>query len=346
MATTSGVPAHRIVHYRFGEPGDVLRVEDSPPRAPLGPNEVRVRVTRSMIHPGDLQIIAARYSPSRDEIPQGRVPGSEGVGIVEEAALGALDGTGIKEGTRVAFLADSAWQSSLVLPACSLVIIPDDMADDVATQILVNTVTARHVLRTGERILGYRPSHVVLTAAASAVGKLITVLALRDGLPLTRLVRSPESAARLAELLPGDDIVATGTTGWQDAVRDAAGGNIPLVIDGVGGPMIAESGWLLNVGGALISFGLLDGSPADLTMFLPKALTLRGATIGTWAADTAADEQAQDIAAAVDVARTATRVFEGSRVFQLSDLGAAIDAVTAPTKTGNVLLAFQDISHV
>ena len=329
----------RVTHYRFGKPHDVLRVENVASVSALGPGEVRVRMTRSIIHPADLQLVAAHYSPSCDDIPEGRVPGWEGTGTIEEAATGALERIGISVGTRVAFLAGSVWQSSIVLPASSLVPVPDDITDDVATQMLLNPITALHVLRVAERTLGSPPSRVVLTGSASSVGKLITVLAQRNGLPLIRLVRSAESAARLAELLPGGDIIATETKGWQDAVHDAAGGDIPLVIDGVGGPLVTESGWLLNVGGALVSYGLLDGRPADLTMFLPKALTLRGATMATYESDTQPDEQARDIAAAIEIARSAPQVFEGTSVFDLADLSAAIDAVSAPTKRGNVLLS-------
>jgi len=262
------------------------------------------------------------------------------MGVVEEVAPGAPAGTGIEIGARVAFLADSTWQSLLDLPASSLVAVPDDITDDVAAQMLLNTITARIVLRTAERTVGARPSRVVLTAASSSVGKLITVLALRDGLPLIRLVRSVASAARLADLLPGGDIIATETDGWQDAVRHAAGGDIPLIIDGMGGAMVTESGWLLNAGGALISFGLLGKGPSDMTMFLPKGLTLRGATVGTWQADTDPDEQARDLDAAIEVARSTPQVFGRSSVFDVSNLNAAIDIVSSPTKQGNALFSF------
>ncbi len=340
MGTSSQKPARRIVHYRFGDAQDVLRVEDAVPLSPLKAGQVRVRVTRSIIHPGDLQLIAAKYSQTRPEVPEGRVPGSEAVGVIEEAAPEALDGSGIAIGTRVAFLAQGAWQSLVDLPASALVALPDDISDDVAAQLLVNTITARHVLRTGLSSLGARPNNIVLTAAASAVGKLIAVLAFRDGLHLTRLVRSPESANRLAEILPGGDIIHTASTGWQEHVRRAAEGDLRLVIDGVGGPMVAEIGRLLSTQGTVVSFGLLDGGPADLTMFLPKGLTLRGVTIGTWQADTPPEEQAQDIATAIDIARTEPQVYDGFRVFDLSDLGAAITAVAAPKKSGNVLVKF------
>jgi len=101
--------ARRIVHYHYGKPQEVLQLESSPSELSIQPGQVRVRLTRSMIHPADLQLISAQYSLNHEDIPGGRVPGMEGVGIVEEAAEGALHGTGIEIGMRVAFIADSTW---------------------------------------------------------------------------------------------------------------------------------------------------------------------------------------------------------------------------------------------
>lgn len=333
-------PMRRVAHYSFGSPQEVLRAEKDIPLPPLAADKVRVRLTRSMIHPADLQVMAAHYVSSRDDIPEGRVPGMEGVGIVEEASPEALAGTGIDIGTRVAFMGDGTWQTSVDLPARSLVAVPDDITDDVATQMLLNTITALHVLRVAEQTVGKRPTRIVLTAASSHVGKLIAVLALREGLPLICLVRSEDSAKQLTELLPVTDIVSTETNGWQDAVRKAAGDDIPLIIDGVGGKMVTESGWLLNEGGTLISFGLLAKGPADMTMFLPKALTLRGATIGTWHSETSAEDQARDYDTAIDIARTSPKLFDSGSTFDLSDINAAVDAATSPKKQGNVLISF------
>jgi len=332
--------AQRIVQYRFGDPQEVLRVQDSPAAAPKANGEVLVRVTRSVIHPGDLQLVAAKYSQPPQAIPSGRVPGLEAVGIVAGASPGALDGAGFAVGTRVAFFAPGAWQTYAVVPASALVAVPDDIPDGVATQILINTITARHVLRSGLRDLPTPPRSIVQTGAASAVGKLITAFALQDGLYPIRLVRSRASATRLAEILPGGDVLDTTSEGWQAAVRNAAQGDVPLVVDGVGGSLIAEMALLLNTRGVLVSYGLLAGDPADLTMFIPKALTLQGVTLGTWRTDATSEEVAMDMAAAIEIARSVPRIFAEFREFELSDLDAAISAVTAPGKTGNVILKF------
>ena len=177
MSATTGL-SRRIVQYQFGAPHAVLQVEENVAVPPLSGDGVLVRVTRSIIHPGDLHGVEAKYSQPAPAIPAGRVPGLEAVGVIEDAAPHALDGTGITIGSRVTFFASGAWQSLAVVPAGSLVAVPEDLTDDVATQILINTITARHVLRTALRALPATPRRIVQTGAASAVGKHITVLAM------------------------------------------------------------------------------------------------------------------------------------------------------------------------
>lgn len=123
-------------------------------------------------------------------------------------------------------------------------------------------------------------------------------------------------------------------------MRNAAQGDVPLVLDGVGGALIAEMALLLNTKGVLVSYGLLAGDPADLTMFIPKALTLRGVTLGTWRTDATSEEVAMDMVAAIEIARSVPQIFAEFREFELSDLDTAITAVTTPGKTGNVILKF------
>ena len=141
-------------------------------------------------------------------------------------------------------------------------------------------------------------------------------------------------------VLPGGDIVDTSSSGWRDAVRDAANADIPLVFDGLGGPLIGEMAALLNRGGTVVCYGALAGPMANLNLLVPKALTLRGVSISTWHSDTTPEERSEDLAAAIWIARTVPQIYAGYQAFDLTDLGAAIDAVSAPGKPGNVLLNF------
>ena len=206
MSTTIG---KRIVHYSYGDPSAVLTVEDGIVPPMRRPGEVLVLVTRSMIHPGDLQVVAARYATSGVAIPEGRVPGLEAAGVIANAAAGALDGTGLAIGDRVMFFAPGAWQTYALVPVGALVMIPEDLSDDDATPLLIIPTTVRHVLLIALKGFATRPDHVLQTGAASAVRRLITAVALDQGLTAILLVRSTESAARIAEILPAGHVIDT-----------------------------------------------------------------------------------------------------------------------------------------
>lgn len=322
---------YRIVHDRPGAPENVLRIERTELR-PLKPGEVLVEVTRSAIHPGDLQLIAAQ--DTRDTAQWPRVPGLEGAGVVADAAPGALAGTGLAPGARVAFFAPAAWQSHVAVPKEALVALSPDVPDDIAAQLLVNTVTARHVLRAA----GQDGGRLVQSGASSATGKLISAFALEAGLAPIRLVRSAQSAERLAAILPGGDIVDTSSTDWKERVRELAHDRIDPIIDGVGGTLLTEPAALAAPGARIVSYGRLDTRPVDHAPFIAKGLSLVGVTIGTWLQETGIEEQARDLQAAIRLGQTVPDLFARTRSFPASDLAAAITAAVSPVKAGNILL--------
>jgi NADPH2:quinone reductase len=331
----------RIIQYRFGDPQEVLEVESATFDQPLAEGEVLVRITRSVIHPGDLQLIATKYSDSSEKLPEGRLPGLEAAGVIEDAAPGALDGTGLTMGMRVAFFYPGAWQSYVAVPAQALVALPDEMSDEIATQLLINTITARHVLRTGLRELEPRPRRLIQTGASSSVAKMITYFALQQGIDPIRLVRSTHSGEHLEGELPGGNVIATDVDGWQAEVRKAAGEDIVLAVDGVGGDMLTGLFGLLAVKGRIVSYGSLAGGPSDVTALTVKSLTLVGATIMTWQEDATADERMQDIKAAIEVGSNSKPMFSSYKEFDLSEIKHAVEAVAAPGKKGNVVLKFE-----
>src|SRR5437868_14698593 len=90
-----------LVFGRFGEPSEVLQLQDGPVPEP-GAGQVRVRMLASPINPSDLMTVRGQYGrlPS---LPA--TPGFEGVGIIEAAGPGLLARLrGLKPGRRVAVL--------------------------------------------------------------------------------------------------------------------------------------------------------------------------------------------------------------------------------------------------
>ena len=128
-----------------------------------------------------------------------------------------------------------------LVPASSLVPLPDSISDDVAAHMLINTVTALTAIRAAHDSLppDARTGVVVLlTGAGSAVGRLIGKVLTERGVKVISLVRSEAGVARLASILPGSPVFATDIAGLEGPrQRRRRGRQDPslVAIDSVGG---------------------------------------------------------------------------------------------------------------
>jgi NADPH:quinone reductase-like Zn-dependent oxidoreductase len=181
---------------------------------------------------------------------------------------------------------------------------------------------------------------VVQTAAGSSIGKLVNAAALEHGLPLVNLVRGATGAQALRQRFPGVATISTADADWRAQVQDATGGRgAQVVLDAVGGSLTGELAALLADGGTLIAYGALGSgsTPLESLALTPRALTVRGVSIGRWMTRTPA-ERAEDIAFATRLARTAPELFEVAAGYDLADFAKAVDHVRRPGKSGTVLL--------
>jgi NADPH:quinone reductase-like Zn-dependent oxidoreductase len=348
MAKTTGM-AHandiEIVQQKYGMPGEVLRVAPLAALEP-GPKEVLIKVTKRPIHPGDVHMLMGAPNggrPSAINAKRGRVPGLEGAGVIERLGSEVDGAGGLRAGQRVAFFHPGAraWATKVVVPATALVVLPDTVPDAVAAQMLVNTVAARTVLRAGHTSLPRdvrTPVHVLQSAAGSAVGLLITKLAIEAGVRPIRLVRSKDSAAALRARLPGAPVISTDASDWMDKFRsELADHPLQVAIDSVGGSLLDDIASLLESGGTVINFGWLGAGEPDLSAFAPRQLTLMGVSIGAWFSEPA-DVRAKDFEVALRLAVNEPTLFEVAAEYPLEDFLSAIDHSSRRGKSGTVLL--------
>ena len=336
----------RIVHHELGEPAQVLRVEDCPSE-PLGPDEVRVSVSYAPIHPGDL--LGVMGSPAFGTPPTisaaGRVPGLEGAGVVSEVGAHIDASRGLRPGLSVAFFpAPGSWRDEVVVPAGSVVPLPDSIPDEIGAQMLINTATALTAIRTAHDSLppDVRTGVVVLvTGAGSAVGRLLCKLLTDRGVKVIRLVRSEAAAAKLTGILPGSPIFATDVAGWKDRARAAAeGAKIHTAIDSVGGRLLGDIAELLAEGtGTVINFGSLGGETSDIRMFPPRSLTLKGVVLGQWM-QRPPEQRKADVALAQQLAHEPGALFEVAERYPPSRIADAVAHVGQPGRAGVVLFDF------
>ncbi|MEU1924386.1 zinc-binding dehydrogenase [Streptomyces albogriseolus] len=327
-----------VVHTRRGDPAEVLELREEPGRPRPGAGEVLVRLRVRPVHPGDLVAVEGGLPGLPDQRSKPRIPGVEGMGVVESAGA---DVRTPRPGRRVAvFPAPGAWAEYVVVPAERAVPVPDEVGDDTAALMLVNPLTLVMLHRAVEQALDGHDGPVVQTAAGSSVGRLVAARAEQHGLRLVNLVRSTAGARRMRELFPAQSVIVTSDADWREQVRRATGGEgARAVLDCVGGSLTEDLADLLADGGTLISYGRL-GSGATTLDDLPlvnRGLTIRGVTIWHWTERTP-EQRAEDLAFAVDLARTSPELLEVAARYDLADVKAAVEHARRPGKSGTVLL--------
>src|SRR6202030_4691141 len=194
-----------------------------------------------------------------------RIPGLEGVGTISSLGTNAEAAKRLSEGQRVAFFpAAGAWGEYVVVRYNSLLAVPNETSDQIAAQMLINTITASVLIKAGHNSLKtpiMPPVYILQNAAASGVGRLLTQVALDRGVRPIRLVRSNESAERLRSALPGPPVYSTSDSNWKQQVHEALGGHkLKVAFDALGGTAIDDLAELLDDGGTIINFGSLQST--------------------------------------------------------------------------------------
>jgi NADPH2:quinone reductase len=264
-----------VIH-SFGGP-EVLGVEDVPePETP--PGFLKVVVDAAGVNYADTHQIENSYLAAQ-ELPL--MPGSEVVGrVVEDRSEG---GSGIGEGTRIAALVGGGGyaEQALVHPSAAFAL-PDAVSDAQALALLVQGLTAWHLLRTCGHL---EPGEsVVVHAAAGGVGTLAIQLAKLWGAGRVIGVASSADKRELATSLGADVTVDAGAGDLKAALREANDGKpVDLVLEMVGGPTFDASLAALAPFGRIATFGMASRTPAS--PIDPGALMQRSrAVIGFWLA--------------------------------------------------------------
>lgn len=245
-----------VIHHEFGEPADVLGVEEVETPTP-GSGEVRLRVLLSPIHNHDLWTIRGTYG-FKPDLPARA--GTEAVGIVEELGEGV---EGLTVGQRVATGGTfGVWAEQVVTKAAGLIPVADGLSDEVASQLVSMPFSAISLLHS----LDLQPGDwIVQNTANGAVGRMVAQIAKARGIHVIGLVRRRSAVAELAE--QGiDNVVSTDAEGWRDAALALAdGARIVAGVDSVGGSASNDVLSLLSENGTLVIFGSMGAGKLELS---------------------------------------------------------------------------------
>ena len=334
-----------IRYHHYGEPSAVLATEtvaDLP--APSG-DQVLIRVSERPIHPGDLLGVRGRYRApgnAADVASGGATPGFEGAGVVEALGPDVDARYGLKVGQRVVFFPGrAAWSERVLANAPFVTPLPDDLSNEIGSQLHVTTLTAILLLRAAEGA-GVKSGDglIVLTAGGSAVARLAALLAIRRGIEVVSLVRSNASAHALKSRLPGVPVIATDDGQWQQELAVVAQGRpIRVVLDSVGGPLVGDLVALMASGGTLISYGDLSGQPISVPAltFSVRGIGFRGVSVGSWGGLPEVQRRA-DLAVAIELARAESAHYAVEGSYNFAQVVEAVEHAERPGKTGAVLL--------
>ena len=223
---------------RFGGP-EVLELHDVPdPVARDG--LVPVQVTAAGINYADTHQVENRYHAAAS-LPL--VPGAEVVGLTDagERVVALLPGGG------------GYAERALISPALT-VPLPDDVTDAAALALVLQGLTAWHLLQTSARML--KGDTVVVHAAAGGVGTLAVQLARRWGAGRVVAIASSAEKRSLAVDLGADVALDSADPDLAAAMRDACGGRVDIVLEMTGGAAFAASLAALAPFGRLITYGM------------------------------------------------------------------------------------------
>ena len=237
----------------FGQAGgpEVLEVREVEVGAP-GPGEVRIRHEAVGLNFADTYFRTAYYP-----VPLPNGMGVEASGVVEALGEGVL---GFREGDRVTYTGSplGAYSTERVMPAGSLIRIPDAIAHETAAAMTMRGLTASYLLlricpwlKAGDTIL--------LHAAAGGVGLIVSQWAKILGLNVIGTV-STEEKAEIARAHGCDEIILYSREDVPARVRALTGGEgVPYVIDTVGQDTFEGSLASLKRRGLLVCAGTASG---------------------------------------------------------------------------------------
>jgi NADPH2:quinone reductase len=254
----------------FGGP-EVMELADVPRPDPRD-GQVLIRVSGAGINFADTHFRTDDYHVSA---PLPYVPGGEVVGVREDTGERVL-----------ALCGNGGYAEYAVAPEAMTFPVPEGVEDGAALALLVQGVTAWHLLRSSARM---RPGEsVVVHAAAGGVGSLAVQLARMEGAGRVIATASSGEKRGLAEELGADVGVDSSPEGLADRIIEANGGRgVDVVLEMAGGEVFKQSYAALAPFGRLIAYGNASRRPESI----PTEVLMNGSrgVIGFWLMDCVKD---------------------------------------------------------
>ncbi len=317
-----------IIFERAGEPDDVLScAEVETPSS--SSDRVLVEVKARPIQPADLAFVRGQYR-IRPVFPQ--IAGLEGSGKV-------IDGGEpyFRPGCRVAFRTPGTWAELVAVPMSRLISVPDDVADEIASQVSLNPVSAWALLKEA-RVTA--EEWAVLTAATSTVSNIVGAIAKERGVKTIGLVRGNEMLAE-SRCTANFVLSISRPSLTKDILEITGSRGVNAILDSVGGPLISRLLGTLIPGGRIIAYGVQDQEPIPITnaMIVYSNLIWMGFGIDRWLSEQDQRQITTMLNEIWSMVRRGTIRLRTNSAYRLQHFQMALKANSAEGRTGKVILA-------
>ena len=246
----------------FGGP-EVLQVVDVPKPEP-GDGEVLIEVSRAGMNFADTHQRENSYL-ARYEVPL--ILGGEVAGTTE-------DGRRV-----VALLPSGGYAEYVAAPAATVYPIPDGLDDGAALALLIQGLTAWHLLRTCGRVAP--GESVVVISGAGGVGSLAVQLAKPFGAGRVIATASSEEKRALTLELGADAAVDTAVDDLTGSLVEAAGGRrVDVVLEMSGGRIFDQCAEALAPFGRIVAYGI--ASREQNTLETGRLMRKSRTVVGFW----------------------------------------------------------------
>jgi NADPH:quinone reductase len=246
----------------FGGP-EVLQVVDVPNPEP-GDGEVLIEVSRAGMNFADTHQRENSYL-ARYEVPL--ILGGEVAGTTE-------DGRRV-----VALLPSGGYAEYVAAPEATVYPIPDGLDDGAALALLIQGLTAWHLLRTCGRVAP--GESVVVISGAGGVGSLAVQLAKPFGAGRVIATASSEEKRALTLELGADAAVDTAVDDLTGSLVEAAGGRrVDVVLEMSGGRIFDQCAEALAPFGRIVAYGI--ASREQNTLETGRLMRKSRTVVGFW----------------------------------------------------------------
>jgi len=318
----------QVIFHQTGLPSEVLQLEEAPMPQPK-PHEVRIKVTARNINPSDIMFVRGMYGIT-PKLPSSA--GFEAAGVVDASD----ESNSIPVGTRVIFTAIGTWKEYVCIPAALVIPTPQGMTDEVACQAFVNPLTAFGMIETSGLKEG---DWLLITAGASAFGKLAIQMAHQKGIKVACTVRRDDQKEML-QSIGADLVINTEKEKLQKVIAEQTGEGVSVVFDAVGGVLGAKGIARLKTGGKMMVFGLLslENIPLNSGLLIFKNLKVEGFWLTSYM-ENLSPEQRKTVFKTVFTYLLSNKVkVDVQDSFPLEQFKEALEAYEKGGRNGKVLL--------